>query len=337
MPNLAYEKEFEREQAKVMQNILRDTVGPAAAHAEEKKAEEKQTDELHKIDNQPAIGSMSVSLKVATKNLRYGDSITVETSVANGEASSYDWIGLFDPRETSNASPVHWQWFKPMITLTPPNYGKYEIRYVRKIDGKMETIATCDSIFVGPVVTLKLEASKDEWVVHYKWQETSEPLLSSSWIALYAKGTPDDSYLAFAYLKKGMNSVSFKPRTQNGEYEFRFMAHRYAGFGLGDNSAATISVKGEDSVTWERNDKELKVTTVLASIDPAKNRSCWVGLFHKNDSRSTAYRRYNYISSPTQTFTFKTMIHSGTYEARIYDESSRLLAKSEEDLIINGI
>lgn len=323
------------DRALVMQDILRETVGPGCA-PEKPSEKPKELGELDGIANQPAVGTMSVALKLPTRYFRYGDTVNVESVVKDGDASSYDWIGLFDVRSPDNSRPVHWQWYKPLVTLSPPNYGKYEVRYVRKIDGNMQTIATSDSLFVGPVITMSLESKPDEWIVHYKWQETSEPLLSSSWIALYAKGTPDESYLGFAYLKQGQSSVTFKRRTQNGEYEFRFFAYKYAGYGLGDNDKAVVSVKGEDSVTVERNDTELKVTTVLASVDPSKNRSCWVGLFHKNDARSTGYRRYNYISTPTQTFSFKTMIHSGTYEARIYDESKRLLARSEE-FVINGI
>jgi len=199
----------------------------------------------------------------------------------------------------------------------------------------MQVLASLGPVTVGPILSsISVECVDDKWIVHYKWLETSESLPGSAWIGLYASGQPDESYLAFNYLNKDSSNVIFNQRFQNGVYEFRFFAYKYDGFGLADLKNATVSVKQEDFVSLIRQDDKCIVNVTLASIDPLKQTNCWVGIFHKNDSRPTSYRRSSYISTPKQVFTFKTMIHSGNYEARIYDGESRLLAKSTDINIV---
>lgn len=331
----------------LMETLLREATGPkqveqpaavAASAVPSSSPEPVQHDSLKALEEVASHAGgnddsqkLRVELAVSSTLCRYGDRVVVTSAVSGGEASSYDWIGLFEARVKDNNAPLKWQWFQPQVTLQLPSYGVFEVRYLRKINGKPTCLGVSQPVRCGPGVELRVEQTAHDWIVHCTWDNSSEPVSSSAWIGLYTQGAPDANYLAFNWVKRDISlPVSFLRRLVNGTYEFRLFAHKFQPVAF----SQPLVVRQQDSVVLVRENDQCRVVTTLSSIDPAKDTRCWVAICFSNDSRPSAYRRYAYISSPLQTHVFKTPIHTGLYEARIYDSKSKVLAVSDSINIV---
>ncbi len=318
----------------LLAEMLRKNAGPDASSQQQQQQPNKAAapaSENNKDVNNAADGLLPASLKVTLtpSSVRgvYGSSVELVATVTGGEATPYDWIGLFEPGVESS-SPLTWAWFagKP-ITLAYPSYGLFEARYLRKVNGSILTLAQSGTLHCGPDVKLRVDESGDHWVVHYDWDAQTEKLSSSAWIGLYAKDAPTQSYFAFQYLPTASGSLSFKRRLINGTFEFRFFPYKFQGPLA---VSAPLVVNLTDTVVCERVGDQLVVKTMLASVDPAVNTRVWVAVCFRNDERPNKYRRSAYITKPAQSFEFKAPIHAGLYECRIYDENHKVLARSND-------
>jgi hypothetical protein len=122
----------------------------------------------------------------------------------------------------------------------------------------------------------------------------------------------------------------FKQPNINGTFEFRFFAQR---FGRVATSAPIVIANTDAVVVKHNNNNEnnnngnatLTVSVTLSTSNPSRY---WVGIYHVNEERPNKYRRYSWLSQCVQDVQFKTPVHSGTYEARVYDASNALVVKS---------
>jgi NACalpha-BTF3-like transcription factor len=313
----------------LLADMLRKNAGPDTS--DQSKAAvipASQNKEVNNAKDGLLPASLQVTLKAAGSGRGvYGSSVELVASVTGGEATPYDWIGLFELGAPAS-SPLTWAWYagKP-VSLAFPSYGQFEARYLRKVQGVITALAHSDPLFCGPNVKLRVEESGDVWAVHYDWDSQTEKLSSSAWIGLFAKDAPTQSYFAFQYLPTASGTLNFKRRLVNGTFEFRFFPYKFQG---PLSVSAPLVVNLTDSVVCERVGDQLVVKTLLASVDPAVNTRVWVAVCFRNDERSNKYRRSAYITKPAQSFEFKAPIHAGLYECRIYDENCKVLARSND-------
>jgi NACalpha-BTF3-like transcription factor len=303
--------------------------GPAVAAAAAANNNNNNKDVSNAADGAlPA--SLTVALAASATRFAYGQSVELVATIGGGEATAYDWVGLFDAQE-NNASPLTWSWFKPgkPVVLAFPAYGMFEARYLRKVNGEIRTLARSSVLYCGPHVQMQVDSksSPDNWVVTYAWDDKTEKLTSSAWVGLYAVGALSANYVAFQYLPAAQGSLTFKKRLVNGSFEFRFFPYKLQGPVA---VSEPVVVNNVDTVAFDRVGEQLVVKTVLATLDPAVNTRVWVAVCFKNDERPNKYRRSAYVTKPAQVFEFKAPIHAGLYECRLYDDSCKLLATSAE-------
>jgi hypothetical protein len=311
----------------LLADMLRKNAGPDGVAAEQPQQKSDNKDVNNAVDGLlPA--SLIVFLAVSAARGVYSSSVEIVATISGGEATAYDWVGIFENNPTSSTSPLTWAWFtgKP-VSLAFPSYGQFEARYLRKVNGVIKTLARTGPLFCGPDVKLRVEEVGDSWVVHYEWDDKTEKPSSSAWVGLYTKDADAQKYIAFQYLPTANGSLSFKKRLVNGSFEFRFFPYKFQGPLSVSN---LLVVKMEDKVVCELVGEQLVVKTTLASIDPAVNTRIWVAVCFRNDERSHKYRRSAYITNPAQSFEFKAPIHAGLYECRIYDQDCKCLAKSND-------
>lgn len=319
----------DKEAQDLLADMLRKNAGPDASKDEKAVEPSKSNKDVNNAADGLLPASLQVTL-VASSSVRgaYGSSVELTASVSGGEATPYDWVGLFERGTEGSTSPLTWAWFagKP-VSLAFPGYGQFEARYLRKVNGVIQTLARSAPLFCGPDVKLRVEENGDNWIVHYEWDAQTEKLSSSAWIGLYTSNAPHSSYVAFQYLPTATGTLIFKRRLVNGTYEFRFFPFKFQG---PLSVSQPLVVNHTDAVVCELVGEQLIVKTTLASIDPSVNNRVWVAVCFRNDDRSSKYRRFAYITKALQSFEFKAPIHSGLYECRIYDEHAKCLAKSND-------
>merc|ERR1712137_30294 len=313
--------------------MLRDNMGPGAGQNE---AEQPDNIVVETQDAEKPSDSFKVVLSVASTYFRYGDSVEVAATVSGGDASSHDWLGLFAEGAKGTSNVLAWTWAKSP-SLTFPSYGRFEVRYLRKVGGVVQELGRSQTLTCGPVLkTLNLSDEGDFWKVSWEHDENSEKIGSGAWFGLFdaSKVDNDAEYFSFRYASAAApdNTLSFKKRDTNGNFHVRFFAHRWQRMAVSN----VIEVSVQDSVEMEKVGDQVIVKTRLASVDPKVNTKMWVAVCFANDTRAKKYRRYAYITAPHESFKFKAPIHTGLYEARIYNASCDLLCKSAE-LNIVGI
>eukprot|EP00697_Spironema_sp_BW2_P000758 gnl/Spiro4/11027_TR5841_c1_g1_i1.p1 gnl/Spiro4/11027_TR5841_c1_g1~~gnl/Spiro4/11027_TR5841_c1_g1_i1.p1 ORF type:complete len:305 (-),score=19.20 gnl/Spiro4/11027_TR5841_c1_g1_i1:68-955(-) len=157
---------------------------------------------------------------------------------------------------------------------------------------------------------------------------------SYSWIGFYNKEDKDPNYKSYNYLcnLKENKFIVDKPLV-NGSYHFRVFATKYISVGKSED----IVLNKQDVVTLvrdEKNDKVINVSWDMGSVDPY-SVGAYVTVHKKEEERANYYRRWNWIKTFSGVHTFKTPIHTGEYEARVYF-NGKLQFKSDT-LKIEGI
>ncbi len=319
----------DKEAQTLLADMLRNNNGPASQSPDAPPVAVNK--EVSNAADGALPASLVVTLASAETRFSYGQSVELTTTVSGGEATSSDWVGLFEPSAESNASPLVWTWCKggKPVTLAFPSYGLFEARYLRKVNGVIRCLARSSLLHCGPHVALVVDSktSPDDWIVSFNWDDKTEKLTSSAWVGLYTVGASSANYIAFQYLPAAQGVLSFKKRLVNGKFEFRFFPYKLQG---PLSVSANVEVNNANAVSFDCVGEQLVVKTTLASVDPAVNTRVWVAVCFKNDLRPNKYRRSAYITKPAQIFEFKAPIHTGLYECRIYDESCQVLAKSAE-------
>jgi len=168
--------------------------------------------------------------------------------------------------------------------------------------------------------------------------------VSNAWVGLYAnKHTPLDQYTAFAWVLHGepdpnsdmfsAGSPSLSSPSQTTFYQARiviFTAPRCGTWVLRVFPFRTYSpvsvleavLAGENSLVMRVDPVDparLHVSATVTTIDPSGGRSVYIWVGFRNEQRPNYYRRFQYISDlGTTEVTFKTPVHAGIYEARLY-------------------
>lgn len=297
-----------------LQDLVRHAVGPTETAAPVPEAP------LVPADASSLPAGLEVELLVERTTFSTGAACQVRVQASGGAVSSYDWVSL---QLCDSDVAITWQWFQPTLSFSLPAHGLYQLHYWRKVDGVPRRLASSAILLCGPQVQLAVQRESDTWIVGWAAAHDAEPVSSSAWVGLYDVTCRDHrQYLAFNYISLTSRSLAFKAPRTNGRYEFRFFASR---FGRVVSSQELVVAHVDAVVTTHTDAPAMRVHTTVASVEPSH---CWVGIFHANEERPRWYRRYSWISSATQQFDFKTPIHTGTYEARIYTSSNVVLARS---------
>jgi len=299
---------------------------------------ESNKEPVNASDQSPP-GSLVVSLTVSRTRVSYGGSIDITATLVGGEPSSYDWIGLYQHGvQAKNDAQLTYGYYKPgaPVNLQCPSYGVFEARYLRKVNGVLQSLTISGPVLCGPAMTLRTSISGDNWLVHHEWDKESEQVMPKhSWIGLYRKGADNSNYLAFQYLSVANGVLSFVGRLTNGEFEFRFFPYKFQG---PTSVSEVLVVNRQDSVVWEKHGEQCTVKSMLVTQDPSVNTRIWVAVCFANNDEPNQWRRFAYITEPSQTHMFKAPIHTGMYVARIYDgnNKNKLLATSN-GIQIDGV
>lgn len=296
-----------------IEQMVRETVGPAAP--------EQQTNAkpVPSVADQQQEEGLVIIIETDARQFALGQTVASRVLAQGGAISNYDWVTLAEAGQSADQF-VTWQWSKPLLHWTP-THGLWELRYFRKVNGKSKMLASTQFL-CGPAVTLSLARTDSQWDVTWNAAPGGEPVTTSAWIGLYERGALHGAYMAFQYVNPNTRTASFKAPRQNGVYELRFFALR---FGMVARSEP-VTLQAADAVAVRVEGTKTKVDATVASCAAAK---CWVGIWHANDDTPSHYRRYAWMTTPTQSFSFKTPIHSGNYCARIYGDNNKLLAQSE--------
>ncbi len=322
------------EDAQLLQSMIRRAIGPSAESPQpdqQQHEQQQQQLDLDAVMNQTPVDGLRVVLETDAVNFPYGSSVPVRVVATDGAVSTYDWIALCTPEQPAGAY-LSYQWYQPTLSFALPAYGTFELRFMRKQDGQHQCLARSEPLLCGPAVALDTTVSADGSVWSVTWAtpaQGSEAVTSSAWIGLYDVAAAHASFIAFQYVSLDSRTLDFKAPRKNGQYVFRFFARR---FGLVAVSAP-VAVQKDDTVTLRHEGSTLLVDVSLATVDPVERKRCWVGVFFSNEDRSSYYRRYAWLSKSADRFSFKTPIHAGTYEVRVYDEKNLVVAKSDSFVV----
>ena len=261
---------------------------------------------------------------VDSSRVEISEAISASVRLNGGEASAYDFVALIKDSAPEDSQDWYtWQWSKgEKLSFASPGYGQWSLRYLRKNSaGEYVCLGRSACVTVGPEVDISLD---DDWTVIVN---SEQELPASAWVGLF-RDDQSDNYVEYHYVKKGV-PIAFKPPATNGLYHVRFYCQRYNGPNARSRS---VPVTKQDEVRLQEDGTRLKIHVSVASANPAEER-VWVWVGFANEPRSGYYRRYKYVTEPTQTFDVKKMIHAGEYEARIYKGSSNILVKSQKLVI----
>lgn len=298
-----------------LQHLLRETLGPAVAAAAAAAVEEKPCERVPMVADQEE--GLAISLETESRHFPQGSEVRCRVLASGGAISSYDWVTMATVDQPDEQYTT-WQWSKPVLTFAP-THGVWELRYIRRLNGKAHVLART-SFTVGPKVSLNIDRTETQWDVTWTAGVDGEPVTDSAWMGLYERSAPHNAYLAFHYVHSTTRTASFKAPRQNGTYEVRFFASRFAMIARSE----PITLQASDAIRVAVEGVKTLVDAVAVS-----QASCWVGIFHYNDDSHSRYRRYSWMTAPQETFSFKTPIHSGNYCARLYSRNNVLLAQSE--------
>jgi hypothetical protein len=170
--------------------------------------------------------------------------------------------------------------------------------------------------------------------------------LGSAWVGLYTDDRKaDEAYSSFKWLSHAdswvdlgqAGEISF-PRPENKAdahaveqaWRLSFTAPRCGPWQIRVFPSKTyqrvaqldVVLDGEDVILMETDPADIAVLHVnvcLATADPVNGSAVWVWIGFQDETRQGYYRRYQYISRVgVSHLSFKTPIHKGTYEARLF-------------------
>jgi len=307
-------------------------------------------------------GSMTVrwsALVVTSKDNVVSSDVTV--------GGNHDWVGLYkvssaDKRDIKEEDRITWDWTagktgstKPEEMLTglmqfaiPATFGHYIFAYFStNKKGEYVRVATSNTVTVGPVyrmtaTTLADEAGKD-MTVTVSVSQLSGLEYATAWIGMYEKNETDPKqYKDWQWLTSAkIVDMNEKTKTQeltfkaakSGEWEFRlFPLRSYI-----HTTTAQLTLKGSDAINISVNGAELTVTANIVTVDPL-SEYVWVGVYKVDEQNNRQWRRYQYITSAGKTsIVFKTPIHTGVYEARLFAKKSYDVLQRSNAIAIQGI
>lgn len=274
------------------------------------------------------------TLRASPERLDVGGKITVSweaTDAAGGEAAvtSSDWIGMYVVTDLSPASPKRyytWNWIgkagkEGSVTFPAREFGVYVFRYFR--NRSYALAATSNSVTVGPEFALEAVQRDDasKLTVDVRFQHVSGNMYNSAWVALYegrggdGREVPDSAYKTYQYLSAAVDRTLAFEVPKAGDWEFRLFPQR-AYYCV---ARCPIRVRGEDRVelALDAAASVMRVSCKVASADPTVDY-VWVGIYRTEERDNRMYRKYKYLSSPSEGVSFRTCTTPGTYEARLF-------------------
>jgi len=208
-------------------------------------------------------------------------------------------------------------------------------------------VATSNVVTVGPVyrmtATALPEESGKEMTMVVSVSQLSGLEYSTAWIGMYEKSETDPKqYKTWEWLTSGkIVDLNEKTKTQqltfkaakSGDWEFRlFPLRTYVHI-----ATAQLTLKGSDSINISVNGTELTVAADIITVDPL-TEYVWVGVYKVDELNNRQWRRYSYIThAGKSSIVFKTPIHTGVYEARLFAKKSYDVLQRSNAIAIQGI
>jgi len=310
--------------------------------------------------------SGNVFVKWSAFTVQSGDGVLDSSDITVGGKN--DWIGLYkvaaaDRRDIKEEERLTWDWTAgktgssksadEMITglmqfAIPTIFGQYIFAYFStNKKGDYIRVATSNIITVGPVYRMTAtplpEENGKDMTILVNIQQLSGLDYSTAWIGMYEKNETDPKqYKTWEWLTSArIVDVSEKSKTQqltfkaakSGEWEFRlFPLRTYV-----HTTTAQLTLKGSDVINIAVNGVELTVTTNIVTVDPL-TEYVWVGVYKVDEQNNRQWRRYQYITTAGKSsVVFKTPIHTGVYEARLFAKKSYDIRQRSNAIAIQGL
>jgi len=286
------------------------------------------------VDNKPG----EVVLNVKSLRANIGDKIIVTFKAQNH--ISTDWIGLYRAQADKRHKDYDtYQWVPApgdgeLQFQVPNKYGKFEFRYFRGRRGYLLK-AVSPPFAVGPDVNLNVCRIPGKMEIAVKFQEKTgdKTFENVGWIGIYDKNESNNkSYIAYDWLANGREKGELTfPVPKNGDYEVRYFPQRR----YYDTNKMPILV-AENNVLLLKKDEAAKVTKVnykVCSVDPETDYT-WIGLFFVDEQDNTRWRRYSYVTEKEGELSFKTPLHAGVYQARLFANKSFVPILKSENIVV---
>jgi hypothetical protein len=281
---------------------------------------------------------------------------------------SWNWTG--GGTKDTNGQPL----MKGTLTFVPPCIsGRYVCQYYTMTNksGDYSCTAISNPILVGPRFSIKASISQSSTsmpakiIVDCQQVSSQNKFASGAWLGVYrddkdggiSSHLDTKNYHAFEWLSNGKDVTPAPPKAESltvvekelsfevpkaGPWHFRLFADR----SYIDVASGSIHIPGEDKLNLSVSGPEMKVDCYITTVDPLRDY-VWVGIYKIDEKDQRQYRRYKYLplitsSSPSaqvphSTLIFKTPIHSGVYEARLFANKTYEVITRSESITIYGI
>jgi hypothetical protein len=299
----------------------------------------------------PVISSATITFSPA--QAPPGQSVSV--SASGGQPSATDWIAMYSAG-TSDTGFLDWKYLNNSQTApgssvrpgsiaftAPTTPGAYEFRFFAA--GDYIRLATSSALTVtSPAAAITFSPAQAAPGQSIPVSATGGQASATDWIAVYAVGSPDDSFLDWKYLNNSQTapassvrpaSLAFSAPTAPGPYEFRLFA---AGDYTRLATSSTLTVAPPPATITSTSTKatpgqSIPVTAAGGTAAPTD----WVALYLVGAS-DQSFIDWKYLSnsktapgaseSPAS-LTFTAPTTPGSYEFRFFAAGDyTLLAKS---------
>ncbi|HLG69272.1 MAG TPA: carboxypeptidase regulatory-like domain-containing protein, partial [Chloroflexota bacterium] len=285
--------------------------------------------------------SSAANLTAASSSATGGQSLAVSWT---GSTDKQDWIGLF-ATGASDASYLAWDytscshsWSSSAVasgscTFTLPTApGTYEFRFFSASSSAAVTSSGTVAVTSAASLAPSARAAFGGQSLAVSWTGSTD---KQDWVALFATGASDTSYLTWDYTSCSHSwsssavpsgSCTITLPTTPGTYEFRFFS---ASSDASVATSASVSVSAAPTLTVASS-SAFGGQGLGVSWTGSTDKQDWIGLFATGAS-DTSYLTWDYtscshswssaaVASGSCTFTLPTA--PGTYEFRFFGASS---------------
>jgi hypothetical protein len=231
------------------------------------------------------------------------------------------WVGFFTI-DASDQDYLAWSYVRDLndsqfTTIAPKNYGVYEFRsfkdsgYERaKVSEQIKVVPYEPVFFVSPMPLIPGNNATVRVIDAPNARNATDV-----WIALYRESDPDETYLAWSYLRDLQNhEFTVTVPEERDNYEFRlFLDSGY--FRIGNSSSPAVTDRRKDNGSYH------PCQTIGFRFDSPGGNDAWIGIF-KSDEDDGAYIKWAYlrdIDGPMWEISVPKEL--GTYEFRVFIDS----------------
>jgi hypothetical protein len=129
------------------------------------------------------------------------------------------------------------------------------------------------------------------------------------------------------------SKVLEKTKTKGGEWIFRLFPERSFIGSYVPVAECSIIVKGQDSLNLTFEGPQTFVEYDVQTADPL-NDNVWIGLYFADSVGYKEYRRFKRIATGKGKITFKTPIHKGTYNARLFAHGNTTPIETSNSIVV---